>query len=86
MAKCTNRFLSEGYKLIDPDTGNTIAVLINGEFKKWEAGNKWRSKEERIVIEEPLLKKGQGLVAIPKTFKTALKDYLLNLKKSHSKT
>lgn len=44
--KCTNRFLEEGYKLTD-DTGQTIAVLVNGEFRRWEAGS-WRSRFDRL--------------------------------------
>lgn len=42
MRKCTNSFLPDGYKLTD-DTGNTIAVLENGEFRLWQAGS-WNRK------------------------------------------
>jgi len=34
LKKCTNPYLPEGFKLTDPETGNTIAILHGSYFKR----------------------------------------------------
>jgi len=54
MRRCTNRYLEEEYRLTD-ESGQTIAVMIDGEFKRWEAGS-WRSKFD--VVGRTLKRRG----------------------------
>ncbi len=66
--KCTNHFLEEGHRLTD-EKGQTLAVLTNGVFHRWEAGS-WRSKSERAMTD--------GL----KMFKLARKIWLFGIRRA----
>lgn len=76
MKCCTNRFLEEGYKLTD-NSGQTIAVLVDGEFKRWAAGS-WSSKFDSVRRLAPAKISTYGRPSRLRGLEAARKAALLN--------